>query len=672
MASPRGIKAGAAYVELLVKDNQLVRGLENAGKKLKAFGAAVGELGTKLAGIGAAMLAPLGASAKVFADMGDSVAKMSRRTGVSTEALSELGFAAEQSGTDLETLEKSLRKMQRTIVDAAGGTATAQEALDLLGIRIQELDGLSPEQQFKLIADRLAGITDPTIKAALAMELFGRSGTALLPMMADGAEGIERLQEQARNLGLTIRRDDAAAAEVLSDTLNITWRVLKQGAFIIGSALAPALNDLANGITGIVVHVSAWLKQNKQLVVTVLKVSAAVLAGGLALVGLGYGVSALGMAMGAVATIITGVGSAIGILGTVLGAILSPIGLVITGVAALGAYVLYATDVGAKALAWLGEKFTMLRDAALQAYQGIADALAAGDIALAARILWLSLKLAWDNGVAQLQRIWLAFRGFFVKVGYGAFYGVLAAAEFLWHSMKVVWIEGVAFLKKVWANFVSWHAQAVEATADAMVRSWIWAREKTGSITAQQAAYERQAARQQHEQAGRQIDRELKSSLAGAEGERDAGRQAEQQRHDARLAEVGKRYNDAAASVEAQRAEKQRKTEEALAAARKEWQDAIAEARRKRQGKEAEDKGPPGLSAAPDIDDLAEKLGGLGDLLDQKTKATIGVAGTFNAMEARGLGGGGVTDRIANATEATAKNTKKLLDRARDGELAFE
>jgi hypothetical protein len=63
-------------------------------------------------------------------------------------------------------------------------------------------------------------------------------------------------------------------------------------------------------------------------------------------------------------------------------------------------------------------------------------------------------------------------------------------------------------------------------------------------------------------------------------------------------------------------------------------------------------------------------LGGLEDLLDSAAKKTVGVRGTFNAMEARGLGAGGPTDRIANATEETAKNTRKLVDRAGNG-LAF-
>ena len=587
------------------------------------------------------------------------------RTGISVEALSELAFAADQSGADLATLEAGVRKMQRTLLDAADGSQTAQDALAILGLTVQELAKLSPEQQFKLLADRLSQIQDPTLKAALAMELFGKSGTTLLPLMQNGARGMEELQEQARSLGLTISGEDARAAEVFSDALDALWKVLKRGIFTIGSAIAPMLTDLATWFTRVAVGAGEWLKRNRELVVTLFKVAAAVVAGGVALVGLGFAISGVGAAFAVMAKIVTGVGAAIGFLGTVLAALVSPIGLVITAVAALGAYLIYSTDVGAKALSWLGAKFTLLKDTALQAYQGIADALAAGDIGL-------TLKLAWDNGVAALQQVWLTFSGWFVKVGYGAFYGVLSASEFVWHAMKVVWIEGVAFLRKLWGNFVSWHAQAVEGTANAMVKSWIWAREKTGAITEEQAAFERDYVQKQHEQAKRQIENDRRAAITDAERQRDAARSAESQRHEARLADIGKRYNDAAAAVDAERAEKTRKTEAALAQARKEWQDAIAEARRKRQAKEAEDGGPPKLGAAPAIEDLSAKLTGLADLLNEKAKATVGVSGTFNALEARGLGAGGVTDRIASATEATAKNTKKLADKARNGGLAFE
>ena len=76
MPSTRGIRAGRAFVELFADDSKLVRGLRRAKKKLKAFGDSIRNFGLKLAGLGAAMLAPLAASAKVLSNYGDQVAKM--------------------------------------------------------------------------------------------------------------------------------------------------------------------------------------------------------------------------------------------------------------------------------------------------------------------------------------------------------------------------------------------------------------------------------------------------------------------------------------------------------------------------------------------------------------------------------------------------------------------
>jgi hypothetical protein len=53
LASSSNIRAGAAYIELYTKDNRLTKGLNAASAKLKAFGAGITSVGTKLAGIGA-------------------------------------------------------------------------------------------------------------------------------------------------------------------------------------------------------------------------------------------------------------------------------------------------------------------------------------------------------------------------------------------------------------------------------------------------------------------------------------------------------------------------------------------------------------------------------------------------------------------------------------------
>ncbi len=73
-ASSRGIRAGRAFVELFADDSKLVRGLRRAEKKIKAFGSSIRNMGLKMAGLGAAMLAPLLGAAKAFSSMGDQVA----------------------------------------------------------------------------------------------------------------------------------------------------------------------------------------------------------------------------------------------------------------------------------------------------------------------------------------------------------------------------------------------------------------------------------------------------------------------------------------------------------------------------------------------------------------------------------------------------------------------
>jgi hypothetical protein len=82
-----------------------------------------------------------------------------------------------------------------------------------------------------------------------------------------------------------------------------------------------------------------------------------------------------------------------------------------------------------------------------------------------------------------------------------------------------------------------------------------------------------------------------------------------------------------------------------------------------------ESQGPDRLEAPPAIPDYLE---GLGPTIEQAQKKTIGVHGTFNAMEAPGMRAGGVTDRIAKATEETAKNTKKLVDQGEQDDQEFE
>ena len=648
MATAQGIRAGRAFVELFADDTKLVRGLRAAQKKLQAFGASVRSLGTQLFGVGAAIVAPLAAATNVFAGMGDRLAKMSARTGISVEALSELGYAADQSGADLTSLEGGVRRMQKFLLEASKGSQTAEFALGKLGLRFADLEQLSPEEQFTLIADRLSRVEDPTRRAALAMEVFGKSGTALLPLIQDGAQGIAALREQARELGLVISTEDAQAAETFGDRLDDLWKVVKSGVFAIGAALAPELQDLAIRATRIAKTTADWVRQNKSLIVTVFKVAVGVAAGGAALIVLGTVISAVGTAFGVAASVITGVGTVLGVLGTVVGALLSPIGLAAAAVVGLGAYLLYTSGAGGQALAWLGRKFHALKEMAVQAFGGIADALAAGDLALAARILWLTLKMEWQRGVNALNELWVTVKDFFQATWTEAVFGAARIATDAWAGLQSAWTETVDFLADAWSLFTtgltkSWH------TAVGFIRkAWVRLKSLFDSDLDAEAEITR-------------INTEVARQNEAASGERDRRIVEREQDRRRRLGEIESGRTGALGELEQMRAAEHvarqarndadlRASEAALNQARQGWQDAIAEAGRKRREAESQES-PAGLKTPDDL---------LGDL-QQRVAATRNIdfgltEAQKQAIQLQALGAGAQAPE-----EQTAKNTAQMI-----------
>ena len=662
MPSTQGIRAGRAFVELFADDTKLVRGLRAAETKLKAFGSGIRNLGLEMAGLGAAALAPMLGAAKGFADMGSRMWDMSKRTGVSVEALSSLGYAAEQSGAGIEAFENGIRRMQRTIYDAGRGLSTATDSLADLGLTVKDLAGLSPEQQFRLLADRLDQIGDPTRKAAIAMTIFGRSGTQLLPMLEGGTAALDAYEQHARKLGLVMSTKDAAAADAFGDALDDLWKVLKMSTFTIGAALAPALQQVAQTITSVVAKVVAWLQQNRQLVITVMQVAAAVVAGGIAMAALGTIISGLGSAFGVLATIATGVGTVFKVLGAVIGFLISPIGLVITAVAALGSYLIYASGAGGKALTWLCERFNVLKEDALAAFQGVSDALAAGDIGLAVKVLWLTVKMEWTRGVNFLEKAWLNFRNFFIKVGCDAWYGLLAVAQTVWHGLEVGWIETTAFFSRLWAGFVSFFAGTWESIKAGAKKAWNWIKSLFDDSVNLEA--ENKLVDQEKNAAIAKIDDEQQRNIAQRESQRQAQRDQAARVHEATLGQIGQESLEKHQQLDAQYERKMADNQADLDKARQEWRDALDEARSKRQAKEAGDPGT--LNPA---DDVNSALAGIGDLVGSGLKEAV--RGTFNVAAIQGLQASGAAERTAKASEETAKNTKKIASNMGASTLTF-
>ena len=242
-------KVGELLVDVLARTSGLQKGLKKGQQSMQQFKKVAGNIA---AGIAAAFsINALRNMINDFAELGDMFDKMSQRTGVSVEALSGLKFAAEQSGASIETLEMGIRNMQRVLLDVQQGSSTAATTLSMLGLSIDNLQTMSPEQQFLQMAQAIAGVEDPSRQAALAMELFGRSGTQLLPMLQQGEAGIEALMQEARRLGIVMSEEDAKAAADFTDAMNRLSSVFKGIATQVSSVITPILTKLSNLFTSL-------------------------------------------------------------------------------------------------------------------------------------------------------------------------------------------------------------------------------------------------------------------------------------------------------------------------------------------------------------------------------------------------------------------------------------
>jgi len=248
-------------------------GFKKATKSIGDIGASVRKVGIGMSVAGAAIVGTSVAMVNSWAKAGDEVEKMSRRIGFSTESLSELKHAAELSGTSLRAVESATKRMSRTIIDAGDGLSTATRALARLNLTAEELQILSPEKQFEKLSEAIADLENPTIKAAVAQEIFGRGGMDLLPMLTDGAVGLRAMRKEARDLGIVFREEAAKKAAKFQDDMLRLKRSIDSVKFGIAEGLLPVLTDWIVKGKEIILKVSTWIKENKELFGTVAKIT---------------------------------------------------------------------------------------------------------------------------------------------------------------------------------------------------------------------------------------------------------------------------------------------------------------------------------------------------------------------------------------------------------------
>lgn len=302
------IRAGRAFVEAYLDTGQLDKDITKLRGKFKRFSQQIGAIGGTIAGLGVAIVTPLAMAVKKLADTGFELRKLSSQLGMSVEALSALEFAAGQSGVELEDLSGALEELNIRLGEAVqDGTGPLAESFKKLGLNAAELAKMKPEERFKKIAQAIADIRNETDRQFLADEIFGGDAFKILPLLRQGAAGIEELMNKAEELGFVMDSKTAAAADELSTSMNQLEQGGKALAVTLGTGLLPMANDFAAWLKEVVPEVREWISENRETVELLAKLGGVLLIVGGGLIGMAAAISAATTVLGAMQTAITAV-----------------------------------------------------------------------------------------------------------------------------------------------------------------------------------------------------------------------------------------------------------------------------------------------------------------------------------------------------------------------------
>jgi hypothetical protein len=219
---------------------RLGNSMQGVEGKAKNLGMAVRGVGNAFKALfAAAAVAGFSAFVKGAIDSADAFGKLSTRTGIAADKLQAYANAGKLADVSQSDLETGLRTLARTQGEAADGVKTYSDAYAKLGLSVKKADGsLKPSDQLLgEIADKFADLPNGPEKAAIAMDIFGRSGSKLITLLNGGSEALERFNyETSENF--------AQNAEYFNDQIAILQIQFDGFRKQLADALLPALNAI--------------------------------------------------------------------------------------------------------------------------------------------------------------------------------------------------------------------------------------------------------------------------------------------------------------------------------------------------------------------------------------------------------------------------------------------
>ena len=253
-------------VDTRIDGSGINKGVKDIDASLSKVTSSLGKFGGALGSIVGVIVSAgekLWNLASEVATAGDEIEKTSQKVGLSYKAYQKWDYAMKICGTEMSSCAVGLKTLTNTFDDAISGSSSATEKFERLGLSIDDLRGLSREDLFATVVTALQNVEGETEKAALANDLFGRSGQDLAPLLNLTADELGELMDEAEAYGIVMSDDAVKASAAFEDSLTKLEKTLDGlKAAVVGSSL-PAITRLMDSASGAAAALTQYVKDCK-------------------------------------------------------------------------------------------------------------------------------------------------------------------------------------------------------------------------------------------------------------------------------------------------------------------------------------------------------------------------------------------------------------------------
>lgn len=205
--------------------SQLASAAGNFKDKLGGVGEGASKSFERLGGVlmgGAGVVTGMGSLLKVTADASDKIYDTAHRVDMTTDSFQRWRYAAQLSGSSIESSDAALERFSKGLAAARAGTGEALEPLKAMGIRLKDTNGKLRSQEDVLfdVSDAMAKIPDGQDRLRVSSALFGKGNQDMVAVMSQGSKAIKGMFADFQKLGGAIPEKDLETAGAFNDSLD--------------------------------------------------------------------------------------------------------------------------------------------------------------------------------------------------------------------------------------------------------------------------------------------------------------------------------------------------------------------------------------------------------------------------------------------------------------------